>query len=298
MLKPGTDEQGKQRTQLIQLNEFLEDLMLLATYAVECGRLPEQINMADIYAAYSQKIEDGMPLLPDDIEVLQYYFQLLKLELEPVSPGSLRATACNFDQNPMNTEAGKSVKHMWYWAFASIFSILAISLYQYVFDFSSADWAKDAPNLFFYLTIGYWVANSIAPFVYGALGASLRILRTTESHLRNRSFDPRRLPEHRTRWVLGTISGGVIVMLYSSGGIGDTSVKLTQVALGFLAGYSIDLMFSILDNLVNMLTPAKTGNTQIQQRSRIPFSMKFSGLKKNIEPQSEEAKRTDKIRSI
>lgn len=270
------DKQSK----LGQINNFVNDLLLLATYAVESGRLPEQVKLADIYRAYTQKVEAGMPLSGNDIELLQYYYQLLKVELDPVTPSSLRATQCSYDFDAMSTEAGKSVRKMWHWAFATMLVILSINLYQYTFEFNSASWATENPGAFTSLSILYWIAMTIAPFAYGALGASVRILRAIESKLRDRSFDPRRIPEHRTRWVLGTLSGGVAVMLYSSGGIGDTSVKLTEVGLGFLAGYSIDLLFSILDNLVSILSPSTTSSTQGQQKTRIQVPVKISEMKK------------------
>ena len=83
------------------------------------------------------------------------------------------------------------------------------------------------------------------------------MLRITEQRLRERSFDPRRTAEHTNRLVLGTLSGGVIVLVFSVGGVGETDVKLTEAALGFLAGYSIDLLFSLLDRMVNAISPAE-----------------------------------------
>lgn len=282
MDNPTNKEKDANKSQLTQINCFVEDLMRLASYAVESGRLPDQINLAEIYRAYSHKIEDGLPLSGNEIELLQYYYQLLKIELDPVTATSLRATECTNGQDPMKTEAGNRVKTLWYWAFGAMATILAINLYQYVFEFYSPDWAVKYPESFASLSIGYWIAVSLAPFAYGALGASLRILRVVESSLRNRSFDPRRMPEHRTRWVLGTISGGVIVMLYSSGGINDSSVKLTEVALGFLAGYSIDLLFSVLDNLVNILSPAKISSNQSHQKTKIQVPMKLAEIRKEV----------------
>ncbi len=88
------------------------------------------------------------------------------------------------------------------------------------------------------------------------------MLREAETQLQERTFDPRRLPEFRNRLVLGTLSGGVIVLLYSNGGITEANVKITEAALGFIGGYSIDLLFTLLDRIVDSFKPAEKRNTK------------------------------------
>lgn len=238
-----------------QINEVIYDVMRLASYAIETGRLPEEVSLSALYRIWEIRIELQQSLTANDIDLLQHYFHLLKTDLEPVSAISLRATESKFGNDSMQTEAGKHVRRMWITAFSVLSLILMINIFQYSFEFYGGQMAQSMGEGFSLMSIAYWVAMAIAPFAYGALGASVRLLRVTEQKLRDRSFDPRRLPEHRNRLVLGMLSGGVLVMLYSSGGVGDTSVKLTEVTLGFIAGYSIDVLFSVLDGMVAALTP-------------------------------------------
>lgn len=240
------------------LSDVLVDVINLATYAVEIGRLPEKVSFSDLYRMWEQKVENGERLSEQDIEYLHFCYQNLQVELAPVSAISLRATDVSGAQERkdyMNTEAGGHAKRMWIMSFVILGLIIAINLYQYTFDMYAGDWAQSHTDMFGGLTILYWLAGSLTPFAYGAFGATVRLLRITETRLRERSFDPRRLAEHRNRLVLGTLSGGVIVLIYSSGGVGETDVKLTEAALGFLAGYSIDLLFSLLDRLVKAVSP-------------------------------------------
>ena len=238
-----------------QINEVIYDVMRLASYAIETGRLPEEVSLSELYRIWEIKIESRQSLAANDIDLLQQYFHLLKTDLEPVSAISLRATESQFGNDSMQTEAGKHVRRMWITAFSVLGLILAINIFQYSFEFYGGLMAQSMGEGFSLMSIAYWVVMAIAPFAYGALGAAVRLLRVTEQKLRDRSFDPRRLPEHRNRLVLGMLSGGVLVMLYSSGGVGETSVKLTEVTLGFIAGYSIDVLFSVLDGMVAALTP-------------------------------------------
>jgi len=239
------------------LTDLLADAINLANYAVEIGRLPESVSFSDLYRMWEQKVEKGQRLSEQDVDMLQYCYQELEMELSPVSAMSLRATdtAGAGRKEVYKTEAGKHAKRMWIMAFGILALIIGINLFQYTFEMFSGDWAVNHTEMFGSLTIGYWLAGSLTPFAYGAFGATVRMLRITEIRLRERSFDPRRLTEHRNRLVLGTLSGGVIVLIFSSGGVGETDVKLTEAALGFLAGYSIDLLFSLLDRLVKAISP-------------------------------------------
>ncbi|MDH5546452.1 MAG: hypothetical protein OEZ43_12730 [Gammaproteobacteria bacterium] len=236
------------------VKELIYDVMRMAVYAAETGNLQAHIKLSELYRIWNRKIVDGDDIDSDDITLLQLYYHDLTLQLKPVTAISLRATESTFGKDYMLTEAGKHARNMWITAFGVLALIMGISLFQYTFEFYSAQWAQDMGSNFALMSIFYWVALSIAPFAYGAFGASVRLLRITEQKLRLRSFDPRRLPEHRNRLVLGTLSGGVLVMLYSSGGVTDTGVKLTEVTIGFIAGYSIDVLFSILDGLVVRLS--------------------------------------------
>ena len=255
-----------------KLSDLLLDTLKLATYATETGRLPEDIIFSDLYRMWEQKIERGERLPEEDVDIIQRYYQQLEIELFPVTAISLKATdvcGAHSRKDYMNTEAGRYTRRMWYAAFSILGLVLGINLFQYTFDMYSADWAVNYPEIFGKLTIAYWLAGSLTPFAYGAFGAVVRLLRITERRLRERSFDPRRLPEHRNRLVLGTLSGGVVVLLYSSGGVGETDVKLTEAGLGFLAGYSIDLLFSILDRLVKAISPARATETETVKSKRL-----------------------------
>jgi len=241
-----------------KLTDVLADSINLATYAVEIGRLPESVSFSDLYRMWEQKVEKNERLSEQDVDYLQFCYQELEVELAPVSAMSLRATdtaGASGRKEVFSTEAGKHAKRMWIMAFSILGLIIGINLYQYTFDMFSGDWAVNYTDRFDSLTVAYWLVGSLTPFAYGAFGATVRMLRITEIRLRERSFDPRRLTEHRNRIVLGTLSGGVIVLIFSSGGVGETDVKLTEAALGFLAGYSIDLLFSLLDRLVKAISP-------------------------------------------
>ena len=241
------------------LTGLLADVINLATYAVENGRLPESVSFSELYRMWDKKVDKGEKLSDQEVDNLQLCYQVLESELSPVSVISLRATdtsGASKRKDYLNTDAGKHAKRMWFIAFATLGIIIGINLYLYMFDMYAGDWAQNYTDSFGSLTIAYWLVGSLTPFAYGAFGATVRMLRITEQRLRDRSFDPRRLTEHLNRLVLGTLSGGVIVLVFSAGGVGDTDVKLTEAALGFMAGYSIDLLFSLLDRMVKAISPS------------------------------------------
>lgn len=243
---------------ITNLSGFLKDVMRLAIYAVECGTLPEEIKMDELYRMWDIKITQQKPLSSDDVVYLQMCYLSLSRLLAPTTAISLRATECRkarCSKDYMNTTAGRHVRNMWFASFSALSILLLMNLYQYMFEFNSAVWAVEHSDMFNSATYLYSLVNALIPFMYGAFGASVFLLRQAETQLRERTFDPRRLPEFRNRLVLGTLSGGAIVLLYSSGGVAETDIKITEAALGFIGGYSIDLLFSLLDRIVNALRP-------------------------------------------
>lgn len=256
--------QQTEQTHITSLSGFLKDVMRLSRYAAERGCLPDEVQMDELYRMWDIKITNHGLLGDEDIAYLQHCYQILSRQLAPTTAVSLRATEGKQDCNSrdyMKTDAGRHVRNMWFASFFSLTAIVLMSLYQYVFEFNSAAWAAEDVGMFNSATYLYSLVTTLMPFMYGAFGASVYMLREAESYLKNRTFDPRRVPEFRNRLVLGTLSGGIIVLLYSSGGIVETNVRITEAALGFIGGYSIDLLFSLLDRIVNSLKPDERGST-------------------------------------
>jgi hypothetical protein len=93
-------------------------------------------------------------------------------------------------------------------------------------------------------------------YAYGGLGACAYLLRSAHTFIYKRTFDVRREPEYYNRILLGAIAGGTIT-LFVNQTIGDenTTVQLSSAALGFIAGYSTDFLFSKIESIINVLLP-------------------------------------------
>ena len=107
----------------------------------------------------------------------------------------------------------------------------------------------------------------LSPYAYGGLGACASLLRAGHAYIYERSFDVRRKPEYWNRIVLGTISGGAIILFvnYVSGDNG-TEIKLSGAALGFIGGYSTDFLFNAIERVVAAILP-KVGISSVRQDS-------------------------------
>ena len=82
--------------------------------------------------------------------------------------------------------------------------------------------------------------------------------------LHTRQFDPRRIPENRARFLLGSLSGGVIVFFVSSDLLQSPSsiFNVGGAALGFIAGFSTDFLFDTIDRVINALLPRVSGSSK------------------------------------
>lgn len=108
------------------------------------------------------------------------------------------------------------------------------------------------------------VLHILVPFTYGAIGACTYLLKACQKYIHMRQFDPLRISEYYNRMILGAISGGIIVLLvHQIAGTGDTTIRFSAAALGFLAGYNNDLLFGAIERISAAILP-KIGISSVQ----------------------------------
>jgi hypothetical protein len=100
----------------------------------------------------------------------------------------------------------------------------------------------------------------ILPILYGALGASAYIVRVLADEIKSYTFSTGSIVRYELRFYLGAVAGFSIAWFTSDTKSAETAgvlQSLSPLALAFLAGYSVDLLFSFLDRLASVFsTPA------------------------------------------
>jgi len=92
------------------------------------------------------------------------------------------------------------------------------------------------------------------PLLYGLLGSCVYVLRTLSNEISTRTFCEASLIGFRIRICLGTL-GGMVVAWFVTPDVADGLFKsLSPFALAFLAGYSIELVFSAMDRFLAAFT--------------------------------------------
>jgi hypothetical protein len=111
-------------------------------------------------------------------------------------------------------------------------------------------------------TIIIEVFNRLLPILYGALGATAYMLRVLIPYIRNRTFNQKYVGSISIRVCLGMISGIAIQWFFVSGQQSQIFERsLSTSVLAFLAGYNVDLLFTVMDRFVQGFKPQKTSTT-------------------------------------
>ncbi len=169
--------------------------------------------------------------------------------------------------------AQRFTRELWFLAFFFVIAIIALEW--------SVNWLglkKDAA------AVAGWrfLWQSLVPWAYGALGACAFLLRSAHFFIHQRTFDTRRTPEYFNRILLGAISGGGIILFteYLTSADDGSVAHLGAAALGFVAGYSGDLLFNLVERVVTAIFPktpeddarkqAAAGNTSPEPQSGEP----------------------------
>jgi hypothetical protein len=96
----------------------------------------------------------------------------------------------------------------------------------------------------------------ILPLLYGLLGAFAYVLRHISFSIRSRTYTHQTFSDYLLRVTMGCISGFVIAWFVFSPSTDSTAqgqtviASLSPFALAFIAGYSIELLFSLMDKII------------------------------------------------
>jgi hypothetical protein len=102
----------------------------------------------------------------------------------------------------------------------------------------------------------------VLPLLYGLLGCCVYILRTLSAEIRQRTYSEASNIGFRIRLYLGTLGGMVVAWFVTPESADGLFKSLSPLALAFLAGYSIELVFTALDRLISAFTkPSTESNT-------------------------------------
>lgn len=94
----------------------------------------------------------------------------------------------------------------------------------------------------------------ILPVLYGLLGASVYVIRTITREIANVTYSEESNRGYLLRLALGTLSGLIIgwfVFLLPGQSIVSS---ISPMALAFLVGYNIEIVFSLMDRVIAMIT--------------------------------------------
>ena len=92
----------------------------------------------------------------------------------------------------------------------------------------------------------------VLPPIYGLLGATAYVLRLLLSEIRSRTYRSRTHTSYELRIYLGLLAGLAIGWFVTPDPRSGQNVlqSLSPLALAFLAGYSVELLFSALDRFL------------------------------------------------
>jgi hypothetical protein len=109
------------------------------------------------------------------------------------------------------------------------------------------------------------IANTyLLTFAFGLLGACVWVIRATNRRLENFTFAPSWIARYRTRILLGMVAGPTIGLFFDQSGhllstatthteVPSLSTQLSAGAIAFVAGFSIEILFALLDRLIRII---------------------------------------------
>jgi hypothetical protein len=122
-------------------------------------------------------------------------------------------------------------------------------------------WLSDIPEpeegwLLHALNLRRYVLEYCAPFFWGALGSMAYLLKRLTDVAEDRTFDTATSHGWTTRIFLGAMLGGIIQFIYDPAlilGDGEQGHKVTAIALGFLTGVGVKVVYGAIEKTIDVL---------------------------------------------
>ena len=279
-MMPEADFDDSKTPKCSNLSKRVCDAALLLDYALTKGIDVDPATNRAIRAIQQRKQpiddfdtdieENGHPEYEQIILKFDEAFRDLSAMMKPVRADTLRATNPKCGRTYMSLGLGtlRSEAEIWsfkMWMFTG-FALLFIATTEFLQELATGwyplnsgfemDWVYDM-HLFL---VGF---NILLPFFYGLLGACLYLLPKCHDFVSNRSFDPLRIAEYKSRMLLGFASGGIVMYFVSQIGVGDANeapngdeiIQLSAPVLAIIAGYNTDFIFQAIERMVAAILP-------------------------------------------
>jgi hypothetical protein len=133
------------------------------------------------------------------------------------------------------------------------------------------------------------ILTIFGPFLYGALGAVIYVYKNLTDRYIERTLHPYELSTDWLRIFMGAVTGGLIVHMFS-GYLPDpnTDLNITPMTFGFLAGYSVEFFYQLLDKLIHTITAA-THPQESKTAPVTPRQAQIELLTKSLKDMTDEA---------
>ncbi|MFM2480568.1 hypothetical protein [Celerinatantimonas sp. YJH-8] len=100
----------------------------------------------------------------------------------------------------------------------------------------------------------------VLPLLYGLLGAFIFVLRSLLQQIHDLTYTPGREIGYRLRLTLGSLAGMITGWVLKPDMISGAA-QLSPMAIAFIAGYSIEVLFAILDKIIESIRRNTSGDT-------------------------------------
>lgn len=142
------------------------------------------------------------------------------------------------------------------------------------------------------------IRETIEPFLYGALGAVVSVYKNLTVRYINRTLHPYELSTDWLRIFMGGITGGIIVHVFSpflpETVIGqdiqttEGGLNVTNMAFGFIAGYSVEFFYQLLDKIIRSITPIADNSQEPKVATSTPRQVQIETLSQSLKEMTDE----------
>jgi hypothetical protein len=255
-----------------------EEIRALVQYVTERGLDPDGSVVGDVVnSLYNRQVQDKDTSQQVDVqrEIIQNYNRLSALTY-PVKHVSGRSIV----------DTPRIIRSVWPILMTGLALIVAVIALEYF----SAQKLSDGSNALPWITT---LRTLVLPFLWGALGSAVYLMKRLSDVAEDFAFDSRRFRGWFARMLLGATLGAVVALAFL-GSEGIQAGNLKPAAIAFLSGLGVRAIYSSFEALVNIISRRVQ---MASQSGRPEIKEQHDFIAKEIQIASD-AKDTERVRSL
>jgi hypothetical protein len=147
--------------------------------------------------------------------------------------------------------------------------------------------------------IHFYFLDRFSPFLWGATGASVFLIKQLSDRAADRCFDSKKWKGWGTRIILGALVGAIVVTIYDPSAFTEDKLNIDANAVAFLAGVGVKVFYGAIEKLIEIIAQRfNIGTPEAKAKTPVEILSEYLGRQLAVAIEGEDEPRQKLIKEM